>query len=78
MVTDAQLLGRRWGFDLADVSGPPISVWHGQCDRIAPISMGHYFHSQLVGSTLHVDPRAGHITMFKWHSEEIHQEFARQ
>jgi pimeloyl-ACP methyl ester carboxylesterase len=75
VVTDVQLLGSRWGFDIADVSGPPISIWHGQCDRIAPISMGRYFHSRLVGSTFHVDPTAGHLTMFKWHSGEIYREF---
>ncbi len=77
VVTDAQLLGRHWGFAIDDVCGPPISIWHGQCDRIAPISMGRYFHSRLVGSTFHVDPSAGHITMLKWHCEEIHNEFAR-
>jgi len=75
VVTDVQLLGRCWGFDVADVVGPPISIWHGRCDRIAPISMGRYFHSQLVGSALHVDPAAGHLSMFKWHSPEIHREF---
>jgi hypothetical protein len=76
VITDAQLLGSQWGFDIADTSGPQISIWHGQCDRIAPISMGRYFHSRLVGSSFHVGPSAGHVTMFKWHAGEIYTEFS--
>jgi pimeloyl-ACP methyl ester carboxylesterase len=75
VVTDVQLLGGCWGFKVADVHGPQISIWHGQCDRIAPISMGRYFHSRLAGSTFHIDPTAGHVTMLKWHSKEILGEF---
>lgn len=75
VVADVQLLGSCWDFEVADVYGPRISVWHGQCDRIAPVSMGRYFHSRLVGSTFHIDPTAGHVTMFKWHSGEILGQF---
>jgi len=76
VLTDTQLLGSRWGFDLSQINGMPISIWHGQSDSIAPVSMGRYFHKQLAGSTLHLKPSAGHVTMFKWHSEEIHKEFS--
>jgi pimeloyl-ACP methyl ester carboxylesterase len=76
IVKDTQLLGCRWGFDLSEVNGMPISIWHGRCDRLAPISMGRYFDSQLANSTLHVGQNAGHVTMFKWNCGQIYQEFS--
>lgn len=75
VVLDAQLLGRYWGFELSEVGGPPISIWHGAGDRIAPISMAHYLQEHLRNSTLRVDPTAGHVTTFKWHCGEIVSEF---
>ena len=75
VVHDARLLGRPWGFELSSIDNIPISIWHGGCDRIATLSMAEYFHAQLAGSCLHVDPQAGHVTMFKWHCSEILREF---
>lgn len=75
VVHDARLLGRPWGFHLSSIDNIPISIWHGGCDRIATLSMAEYFHSQLPDSCLHVDPQAGHVSMFKWHCQEILQEF---
>lgn len=75
IVTDVQLLGSCWGFPVSNVCRVPVSLWHGQCDRIAPVSMGHYFHQQIPGSVLHIDPRAGHVTMLKWHAAEILKQF---
>lgn len=68
---DVTLLGSPWGFRLCDLPAASVSIWHGGCDPIAPVSMGHYFHRQIAGSELTVDPRAGHITMIKWHAAAI-------
>ena len=76
VVHDARLLGRPWRFELSSIENIPISIWHGGCDRIATLSMAEYFNARLAGSSLHVDPQAGHVTMFKWHCPEILQEFS--
>jgi pimeloyl-ACP methyl ester carboxylesterase len=71
VATDVRLLGSCWGFDVSEAAGASISIWQGGCDRIVTPSMAHYFHRQLPGSDLTIDPRAGHVTMFKWHVNEI-------
>lgn len=76
IVTDVQLLGSCWPFRLGDLPPASISIWHGGCDPIAPPSMGHYFHRQLAGSELVIDPKAGHVTMLKWHAPAILARFA--
>jgi pimeloyl-ACP methyl ester carboxylesterase len=65
-----------WGFRLRDLPPSSISIWQGGCDPIAPPAAGHYFHSQLAGSELIVDPKAGHATMLKWHAKEVFARFA--
>lgn len=75
MVKDIRLLACPWGFRLSDIQGVPISIWQGGCDRTVTPSMAHYFQRQLVGSELTLDPRAGHVTMFKWHVSEVLSRF---
>lgn len=76
LATDVRLLGCEWGLELCKIQEVAVSIWQGGCDTISPSSTGRYFHSQVVGSQLHVDPRAAHITMFKWHASEIFSKFA--
>jgi pimeloyl-ACP methyl ester carboxylesterase len=71
IVADVTLLGSPWGFRLEDLPPAPVSFWQGGCDPIAPAAMGHYFQQHVAGSELTVDPRAGHLTMLKWHAAEI-------
>ena len=71
LVTDITLLACPWGFQLCQLQGVPVSIWQGGCDRIVTPSMGHYFHRQIAGSEFTVDPRAGHVTMLKWHIHDI-------
>ena len=77
MVKDIRLLGSCWGFQLCQLPGVPVSIWQGQCDRIATPSMGRYFHRNIAGSELIQDPRAGHVTMLKWHIQEIYSRFVQ-
>jgi pimeloyl-ACP methyl ester carboxylesterase len=76
LATDVRLLACPWGFELCEIQGIGVSIWQGGCDTISPPSTGRFFHSQIVGSELHIDPRASHITMFKWHAAEILSQFA--
>jgi len=66
-----QLLGSSWGFQLRELPRSSVSIWQGGCDPITPPSMGRYFQQQVAGSELMIDPRAGHLTMPKWHAAEI-------
>ena len=75
LVTDVSLLACHWGFELCHIQGVGVSIWQGGCDRIAPPSTGRFFHSQIAGSEYHFDPRAGHVTMLKWHAPEIFERF---
>ena len=75
LVTDIRLLAGRWGFCVSDITGVPVSIWQGECDPVVTPSMGHYFQKQIAGSELILDPRAGHVTMFKWHAREILAKF---
>jgi pimeloyl-ACP methyl ester carboxylesterase len=76
LATDVRLLGGPWDFDLCDIQGVRVSIWQGGCDTISPPSTGRYFHSHIAGSEYHIDPRAAHVTMFKWHAAEILSRFA--
>ncbi len=72
---DIRLLGSCWGFRLQKICGVPVSIWQGGCDPVATPSMGRYFHKQIDGSEFILDARAGHVTMFKWHIQEIFARF---
>lgn len=76
LITEVRLLACPWGFRLNQLPPVPVSIWHGGCDPIAPVSMGHYFHREIAGSELIIDPAAGHLTMIKWHAGEILARFA--
>jgi len=76
IVADVTLLGSDWGFRLGDLPPASVSFWQGGCDPIAPAAMGHYFQRHVAGSELTIDPRAGHLTMLKWHAAEILGRFA--
>ena len=71
IVTDVTLLGNDWGFRMRDLPPASVSIWQGGCDPIAPPAMGHYFQKNVAGSELFIDPRAGHLTMLKWHAAAI-------
>jgi hypothetical protein len=76
IITDVRLLAGHWGYRLTELPPAPASIWQGGCDPIAPPSMGHFFHRNIAGSELAVDPAAGHATMLKWHAREILSRFA--
>jgi pimeloyl-ACP methyl ester carboxylesterase len=76
ILTDVQLLDCYWGFRLSQMPLAPVSIWHGGCDPIAPVSMAHYFHREIASSELIIDPAAGHLTMMKWHATEVFSRFS--
>ncbi len=62
---EVQLLTSCWGFRLCEITGVPVSIWQGDCDRLTPPSMGRYFQRCIPGSELYLDPCGGHITNLK-------------
>ena len=53
MVDDARLLGRDWGFRLADVK-VPVRWWHGEADHVVPVDGVHAAVSRLQDAELTV------------------------
>ena len=53
MVDDARLLGRDWGFRLADVK-MPVQWWHGESDHVVPIAGVHAAMARLQDAELTV------------------------
>ena len=53
-------LGRDWGFSPASVS-VPTWLWYGQADTFAPVQMGRYLASHILGASLIEYPDEGHM-----------------
>jgi pimeloyl-ACP methyl ester carboxylesterase len=63
MVDDARLLGRDWGFRLADVK-VPVRWWHGDTDHVVPIAGVHTAASRLQDGELVVRSGESHLGGF--------------
>lgn len=59
-----------WGFDLEDIDGRGIRLWHGKLDRNVPIGMAEQAAEQLTGVETHFCEESGHLDMI-FHIEEI-------
>jgi pimeloyl-ACP methyl ester carboxylesterase len=63
-VYDMVLFGRDWGFSLADLD-VPIRFWHGDADRIVPLSHGVHQAALVPDSELTVVPGGGHFSGYE-------------
>ena len=63
MVDDARLLGRDWGFRLADVK-VPVRWWHGNTDHVVPIAGVETAISRLQDAELTVRSGESHLGGF--------------
>ncbi|KAJ5082587.1 alpha/beta hydrolase fold domain-containing protein [Penicillium argentinense] len=52
-----------WGFDLEDVEGRGIRLWHGKLDRNSPFSMAEQAAEMLPGTETHFFDENGHLDM---------------
>jgi len=59
-VSDIVLFGRHWGFSLRDIR-VPVRFWHGDADRIVPLSHGEFQAALVRGAELVVCPGGGHF-----------------
>lgn len=59
-VSDIVLFGRHWGFSLRDIQAP-VRFWHGDADKIVPLSHGEFMAALVPGADLVVCPGGGHF-----------------
>jgi len=59
---DVVILGRRWGFDVKDVS-VPVVLWQRANDSLVRPAMGRYLAARLSHCEAHFIPNAGHLLM---------------
>lgn len=57
-----------WGFKLKDIKIKTY-LWYGAKDKCVSLNMGKYYHSQIPGSELFIDPDGVHLS--RYHFEEI-------
>jgi pimeloyl-ACP methyl ester carboxylesterase len=63
-VNDLVLFGRDWGFRLAEIR-VPIRFWHGDADKIVPLSHGVHQAALVPDSDLTVVPGGGHFSGYE-------------
>lgn len=54
-----------WGFDLKVIKAN-VYLWYGEKDKSVSMNMGTYYHSQIKGSKLFVDPDGGHLSRYNF------------
>lgn len=72
---DLQLAARPWEV-VPPRSEIPISIWHGEADSDAPVSIAHYLAGMLPGAQVATFPGEGHVSVFVHHSRRIVDELA--
>jgi pimeloyl-ACP methyl ester carboxylesterase len=60
---------RPWVFDLSAVA-TEVHLWHGEADRLAPVSTARWLATRLPRCTAHFLPGEGH-ELFRNHTAEI-------
>jgi pimeloyl-ACP methyl ester carboxylesterase len=51
-----------WGFDLATIDRP-VTIWHGDEDRMVPVAHGEWLAAQIPGARAVLRPGEGHISI---------------
>lgn len=69
-VDDQLALVRKWGFDLSDIP-VPVTVIHGEEDRVVPPSHALWLHKNLIHSSLKLVDGYGHFGLFQRTTKEI-------
>lgn len=61
-VADEAALTSPWGFDVRDVR-VPVRLWHGDADRVVPVSHGRWLAEHLPQSAWQIVPDEGHVSL---------------
>jgi pimeloyl-ACP methyl ester carboxylesterase len=65
LVRELAVLGRPWGFALADVQAP-VALWYGESDSVCPPSIGRDFEARLPAATLKLVPGTHQLLFPHW------------
>lgn len=69
-VQDMQLYSQDWGFPLQDIKSH-VDIWHGDADKVVPISHSQYLHKQLPDSTFNTVAGQAHFSLPISYAETI-------
>lgn len=72
---DTCLMVTEWDFKPEEIQ-IPVSLWHGEDDKNAPIAMGRYMAHAISKSQAKFYPGEGHLSLFKKYVKEIIQTLA--
>lgn len=67
---DLRLLSAPWPFPVDHIR-TPVDLWHGEDDRVVPVSMGHYLAHALPDCRATVLPDEGHYSLIGRHVDRI-------
>ncbi len=70
VVQEWKLYVSDWQMNLNNIQFP-VNLWYGAEDKMAPISRGNYYNTQLPNSKLNVIENEGHFSLIRNHLEEI-------
>jgi pimeloyl-ACP methyl ester carboxylesterase len=73
---DGSITCRDWGFDLEDIEGERVWLWHGDQDAVAPVATARWMDERLGGGRLRVLEGGTHSTIWKHHEKEIFMQSA--
>lgn len=59
---DFRRYANHWGFDLEDIE-TAVNLWHGEADRVVPVSHGEYFKATLPRICSFFIPHEGHFSL---------------
>ena len=69
-VDELAIVGRDWGFDLADIA-VPVKVWHGSLDRTISVESSEYYARTIPEAQLTVREDVGHLSLPVKYAEEM-------
>jgi len=61
-IQDMQLYSQEWGFSLRDIRSH-VDIWHGDADKVVPISHSQYLHEHLPDSTFNTIAGQAHFSL---------------
>ncbi len=70
-ISEGQLLARDWGFRVEDIRVKKLFLWHGNADRIVPVSMGQNIATAIANTQARFYANEGHYSLMVNYAVEI-------
>jgi pimeloyl-ACP methyl ester carboxylesterase len=67
---DWRLEALPWGFPISEIT-MPVSLWHGEEDKLVPVTHGCYMSRTMPNCKAHFVPGEGHISLTARHYEKV-------